>query len=1085
MAGLVDDRKLRIRRWEGWQKGLLIHAVFRDRLRKLIQPKLSRIDFLTQKLSSAPDSTKAQIQDQILALERDIQAIREKKQEEVIGGRFEDVDWARISNIDFEGSREASDLQCFWQNFLHPSINKERWTDDDIQRLKELSLKNQERNWTGISQELGTGRTAFMCLQTYQRFASDSLRKRRWTPEEDAHLRQLVDKMRIGNYIPYTQICYFMEDRLPPQLIYRWNHVLDPRIKKGPWSPQEDQLLLAAVDKHGAKNWWKIRYEVPGRTDSACRDRYLDCLRPGTKRGPFDYKERLLFRRLLQKHGFGRWAKIAAEIPNRTDAQCLRESRKLRRQMNLGIDLEDEEDALEEVVHEATLEEVVHEAMLEEVVHEATLEEVMREATLEEVVHEATLEEVVHEATLEEVVHEATLEEVVHEATLEEEVHVETPGEMKEAARQARQRTQKKTKAETGRTGVQDAQKPPHPPAQRRISRRKRRRPKREDIFLISDDEAEEEVPYMDCDDEKPHMDKERPLHRAAHRDSGRELESSGVKKDVDQTAVKLEAATGEEAGSERLNRQVTALKPRAAEGVTGVTEKASWVMRSNVADWGPALSCSWAFSFRPVTLTPPGAGGGSQVERCTIVDRTGHCVTGVWRLTELPWEQRHHSGVPVMICSEKLTELLQRQLQRSLRPGQKRETESSLNYRLQIAMAPWIGHVVLKRDAWHDGNTRAEGQDKDPDTPAEHQDKDPDTPAEHQDKDPDTPAEHQDKDPDTPAEHQDKDPDTPAEHQDKDPDTPAEHQDKDPDTPAEHQDKDPDTPAQQISTKLFRFFLRALRVDAEGCRRKIEARPNPRTVAAILAERQIKQEPQSPERPVQMPPAFQGPLPRFNPIPPLPLGSNIIPPPPRPKTFPPFPFSQPHTGQNQIQNVCPLSPVAQNGGARPSASHITFFAVTPQGLQPISLMNSLKAQCFPTSAPLPSPLPHLPSPLPPSPHLCPTSPHLCPTSHHLCPTSHHLCPPSPHLCPTSPHLCPTSHHLCHLCPTSRHLCHLCPTSHHLCPTSHHLCHLCPNSRHLCPTYRHLCPTSRYLCPTSRYLCPTSHHLCHLCPTYR
>lgn len=33
------------------------------------------------------------------------------------------------------------------------------------------------------------------------------------------------------------------------------------------------QLLLDAVSHHGEKNWWKIRLEVPGRTDSACRDR--------------------------------------------------------------------------------------------------------------------------------------------------------------------------------------------------------------------------------------------------------------------------------------------------------------------------------------------------------------------------------------------------------------------------------------------------------------------------------------------------------------------------------------------------------------------------------------------------------------------------------------------------------------------------------------------------------------------------------------------------------------------------------------------------------------------------------------------
>uniref|UniRef100_A0A3B4APT3 Small nuclear RNA activating complex, polypeptide 4 n=1 Tax=Periophthalmus magnuspinnatus TaxID=409849 RepID=A0A3B4APT3_9GOBI len=278
LVGSLDYKRLKTRRWEGWQKVLLIHAVSRDRLRKLIQPKISRY-FHNKK----------------------------KKEEELIGDRFADVDWDRISNIDFEGSREPGDLQCFWQNFLHPVINKKRWSDEEISKLKELSLKNQERDWTRTSEELGTNRTAFMCLQTYQRFGSKSLRKRTWTREEDAQLRALVDKMRIGNFIPYTQMCYFMEDRLPGQLLYRWSQVLDPKLKRGPWSPEEDQLLLAAIEKYGAKHWWKIRYEVPGRTDCACRDRTKVSLNAVA----------------------GRWSKIAAEIPNRTDAQCMRAYKKL------------------------------------------------------------------------------------------------------------------------------------------------------------------------------------------------------------------------------------------------------------------------------------------------------------------------------------------------------------------------------------------------------------------------------------------------------------------------------------------------------------------------------------------------------------------------------------------------------------------------------------------------------------------------------------------------------------------------------------------------------------------------------------
>ncbi|KAM4745336.1 snRNA-activating protein complex subunit 4 [Anableps anableps] len=331
MMGCPDDKKLRVKRWESWQKTLLIHSVTRDRLKRLMQPKLSRLDFLTKKLSAAQGADRQQLTEQIDGLEKEIQLLRRKREEELIGDRYEEHDWQKISNIDFEGTKDAENIRLFWQNVLHPSINKAPWSSQEVQELNQLCRTHQERHWEAIAQELGTGRTAFMCLQMFQRFVSDSLRRSSWTPEEDEQLRELVQKMRIGSFIPYTQISYFMEGRDTAQLIYRWNQVLDPSLKKGPWTQEEDRRLLQAVARHGEKCWWKVRLEVPGRTDGACRDRYLDCLKKNIKKGAFERHEVELLKELVKKHGVGRWAKIAAEIPHRFDAQCMREWRKLVR----------------------------------------------------------------------------------------------------------------------------------------------------------------------------------------------------------------------------------------------------------------------------------------------------------------------------------------------------------------------------------------------------------------------------------------------------------------------------------------------------------------------------------------------------------------------------------------------------------------------------------------------------------------------------------------------------------------------------------------------------------------------------------
>ncbi|KFQ31291.1 snRNA-activating protein complex subunit 4, partial [Merops nubicus] len=118
-------------------------------------------------------------------------------------------------------------------------------------------------------------------------------------------------------------VAYYMEGRDSTQLIYRWTKSVDPSLRKGPWTPEEDAMLLAAVKKYGARDWYKIRTEVPGRSDAQCRDRYLKALDHDVKKGKWSLEEEEQLIELVQKHGLGHWSKIASELPHRTGSQCL------------------------------------------------------------------------------------------------------------------------------------------------------------------------------------------------------------------------------------------------------------------------------------------------------------------------------------------------------------------------------------------------------------------------------------------------------------------------------------------------------------------------------------------------------------------------------------------------------------------------------------------------------------------------------------------------------------------------------------------------------------------------------------------
>uniref|UniRef100_A0A671R4D5 snRNA-activating protein complex subunit 4-like n=1 Tax=Sinocyclocheilus anshuiensis TaxID=1608454 RepID=A0A671R4D5_9TELE len=251
----IDE--LKIKRWDGWQKTLLTNAVAKDTMKRMLQPKLSKLDYLSAKMSRAADEGKEELKKQIDLIEKEIVEISALKDDQLLGNRHDDHDWEKISNIDFEALRQADDLKRFWQNYLHPSIDKSVWKRDEIVKLKGIVEEYNCCHWDKIAEALGTNRTAFMCFQTYQQ----------WTKVEDEILRKLVEKMRIGNFIPYIQMSYFMEGRDGSQLAYRWTHnVLKSVACHMP--NLTNQLLRNAVSKYG--KWSKIASEIPNRIDCQC-----------------------------------------------------------------------------------------------------------------------------------------------------------------------------------------------------------------------------------------------------------------------------------------------------------------------------------------------------------------------------------------------------------------------------------------------------------------------------------------------------------------------------------------------------------------------------------------------------------------------------------------------------------------------------------------------------------------------------------------------------------------------------------------------------------------------------------------------
>ncbi|XP_063288942.1 snRNA-activating protein complex subunit 4 isoform X1 [Pelobates fuscus] len=320
--GIKSFEELCQKQWKSQDKKDLRTAVISDNLQRMLQPKLLKLEYLQMKMDSEKDINKQILAKQICETEREIDDINQLSEDVLVAERTAEHDWEKISNINFEGAHSAEKLRKIWQNSEHPHISKKEWKEEEVTKLLEIAAKQKYVNWQAITQELGTKRTAFQCLQKYQQLNKD-FRRKEFTKEEDDMLTHLVQQMRVGNHIPYRRISYFMEGREPMQLLCRWSKTLNPSLKRGNWSPSEDELLLKAVSKYGEKDWYKIQNEVPGRSDVQCRERYMKGLHADLKKGKWSVEEKNKLLELIEKHGVGHWSKVSSELTHRTGSQCL------------------------------------------------------------------------------------------------------------------------------------------------------------------------------------------------------------------------------------------------------------------------------------------------------------------------------------------------------------------------------------------------------------------------------------------------------------------------------------------------------------------------------------------------------------------------------------------------------------------------------------------------------------------------------------------------------------------------------------------------------------------------------------------
>ncbi|XP_058199967.1 uncharacterized protein LOC131314974 [Rhododendron vialii] len=235
------------------------------------------------------------------------------------------VNWERLASMYVPG-HSGAECEARWLNCEDPLINHHSWSRREDKELLRIIQERGISDWIDIAVLLGTNRTPFQCLARYQRSLNASILKREWTEDDDDKLRAAVETFGEGNW---QLVASTLEGRTGTQCSNRWIKSLHPaRQRVGRWTLDEDKRLKVAVMLFGPKNWNKIAQFVPGRTHVQCRERWVNSLDPSLRFGGWTQEEDSKLDAAVAKHrdcwSKVYWSKVAACVPPRTDNQCKR-----------------------------------------------------------------------------------------------------------------------------------------------------------------------------------------------------------------------------------------------------------------------------------------------------------------------------------------------------------------------------------------------------------------------------------------------------------------------------------------------------------------------------------------------------------------------------------------------------------------------------------------------------------------------------------------------------------------------------------------------------------------------------------------
>uniref|UniRef100_A0A1B0DKC1 snRNA-activating protein complex subunit 4 n=1 Tax=Phlebotomus papatasi TaxID=29031 RepID=A0A1B0DKC1_PHLPP len=189
------------------------------------------------------------------------------------------VDWDLVS-LRIGSRHQPNECEAMWRLHLNPELRRGFWLTEEEDDLLNAVEEFGENAWDKVASKVGK-RSEFQCFVHYQANFGIMARiefKKKFTPEEDEKILELVEKYRFGDSICWTRVGSEFVTRTKHTLYKRYQYTLKPNINHDRFTVEDDCVLMAAIEEYGT-NFSKIVKEVmPNRTVPQLRSRYKNSL---------------------------------------------------------------------------------------------------------------------------------------------------------------------------------------------------------------------------------------------------------------------------------------------------------------------------------------------------------------------------------------------------------------------------------------------------------------------------------------------------------------------------------------------------------------------------------------------------------------------------------------------------------------------------------------------------------------------------------------------------------------------------------------------------------------------------------------